>query len=36
MIDEIKKVQFDNEFQICPDCGYKGGFHMMLKKDKDK
>jgi uncharacterized Zn finger protein len=23
----------ENEFKICPSCGYEDGFHTMLKKE---
>jgi transposase-like protein len=32
---EVKNVKMDNEFKICPTCGYKDGFHSMFKKDGD-
>lgn len=25
----------ENEFKICPSCGYEDGFHTMLKKEGD-
>jgi len=25
----------ENEFKICPSCGYTDGFHSMLKKEGD-
>jgi hypothetical protein len=33
MADEIKKVEMETEFRICPTCGYGDGFHSMLKKE---
>jgi transposase-like protein len=30
---KVKKVTMDKEFKICPECGYKDGFHSMFKKD---
>ena len=32
---EIQKRNFEDEFKICPSCGYKDGFHSMLKKEAD-
>jgi len=32
---EIIKVKMDDEFKICPSCGYKDGFHSMFKKEQD-
>ena len=32
---EVKKVTMDNEFKICPSCGYKDGFHSMFTKEAD-
>ncbi len=26
-------VVLEDEFKICPSCGYKDGFHTMLKKE---
>jgi len=31
----ITKVARDEEFRVCPSCGYGDGFHTMLKKDGD-
>jgi len=31
---EIIKVKLDDEFKICPTCGYKDGFHSMFKKEQ--
>jgi len=33
MTYKITKVSVENEFKICPSCGYKDGFHTMLKKE---
>ncbi len=33
MEDEVKKIEMDGEFRICPVCGYKDGFHSMFRKD---
>jgi len=32
MIEEIHKVTVTDEFKICPQCGYKDGFHSAFKK----
>jgi len=32
---EIKTVELNGEFKICPSCGYKDGFHSMFKKETD-
>jgi hypothetical protein len=31
----IHTLPLAEEFKICPLCGYKDGFHTMLKKDKE-
>lgn len=36
MEEDIQKVKFEEEFRVCPVCGYTDGFHTMLKKDEDK
>lgn len=36
MEEKIHSAKFENEFRICPECGYEDGFHTMLKKEKDK
>jgi uncharacterized Zn finger protein len=35
MDSEIINVTLENEFKVCPSCGYKDGFHSMLKKEED-
>ncbi len=30
---EVKKIEFDGEFKVCPVCGYEDGFHSMFKVD---
>ncbi|MFC1886388.1 hypothetical protein ACFLZM_04965 [Thermodesulfobacteriota bacterium] len=31
---EIKAVEMkNNEFKVCPSCGYEDGFHSMFKKE---
>jgi len=32
---KIFKITMENEFKICPSCGYQDGFHSMLKKEGD-
>ena len=34
MEDKIQKVDFHKEFRVCPSCGYKDGFHTMLRQDE--
>ncbi len=31
----IQRVNIEDEFKICPVCGYKDGFHTMLKKQEE-
>ena len=31
---EIIEVKMEDEFKICPSCGYKDGFHSMFKKEQ--
>ena len=33
---EIKKIEFKDAFEVCPECGYKDGFHSIFKKDGGK
>jgi transposase-like protein len=30
---EITEVKIEDEFKVCPSCGYKDGFHSMFKKE---
>jgi hypothetical protein len=32
MDDEVKIISMEDEFKICPTCGYKDGFHSMFRK----
>ena len=32
---QVKAVKMDDEFKICPSCGYEDGFHSMFKKEGD-
>ena len=36
MDDQVIDTKMEDEFRICPVCGYKDGFHSMLKKDGKK
>jgi len=28
-----EKVKLETSFEVCPNCGYKGGFHILLYRD---
>lgn len=30
---EVNSVDMDVEFKVCPECGYKDGFHSMFKNE---
>ena len=30
---EINTVDMNDEFKVCPSCGYKDGFHSMFRKE---
>lgn len=30
---EITHVKIEDECKVCPSCGYKDGFHSMLKRE---
>lgn len=32
---KINDVKMDDQFKVCPECGYKDGFHSMFKKESD-
>ncbi len=32
---DTKKIEIENSFKNCPECGYKDGFHSMFEKIKD-
>jgi uncharacterized Zn finger protein len=32
---KIEHVTVEEEFKICPSCGYKDGFHSMLRKEQE-
>lgn len=31
----INNIEMGNEFKVCPECGYKDGFHSMFRKEAD-
>ena len=31
----VEKIEVENEFKVCPTCGYKDGFHSRLKREGD-
>jgi transposase-like protein len=31
---EIIQIKMDDEFKVCPSCGYKDGFHSMFRKEE--
>ena len=33
---KIEQVTVEDEFKICPVCGYADGFHSMLKNEQDR
>jgi transposase-like protein len=32
---EIINLKWEDEFKVCPSCGYRDGFHSMFKKEND-
>jgi RNA polymerase subunit RPABC4/transcription elongation factor Spt4 len=30
---EVKSISMEDEFKICPACGYTDGFHSIFKKE---
>jgi uncharacterized protein with PIN domain len=37
VLHEIKNIKIDDEFRVCPECGYEFGFHTtFLKLDAGK
>jgi transcription elongation factor Elf1 len=34
--EKIKNIDLDQEFRICPQCGYELGFHCSFLREKDK
>jgi hypothetical protein len=35
MDDEVRKIALEDEFKVCPSCGYEDGFHSMFKREAD-
>jgi len=29
---EVKEVEMEDEFKVCPSCGYEDAFHSMFRK----
>jgi superfamily II helicase len=36
MTEDVHKHEFVDEIRICPMCGYRDGFHSMIKRDGSK
>lgn len=36
MNSQIHPISFEDQFKICPLCGYADGFHTMLQRDGDE
>jgi hypothetical protein len=32
MDQRVEKIELQDEFRVCPACGYKDGFHSMFRK----
>ena len=32
---QINSVEMSDEFKVCPECGYRDGFHSMFRKVED-
>ena len=32
----VHKIKMDNEFKVCPQCGYQDGFHSAFRKEGSK
>ena len=32
---KVQKIHVEEEFKICPACGYEDGFHSMFKKENE-
>ena len=32
---EVIETEMEDEFKVCPSCGYKDGFHSMFKREDD-
>jgi hypothetical protein len=35
MKEEVTTTKVENVFKVCPNCGYKNGFHAMFEKMSD-
>jgi predicted RNA-binding Zn-ribbon protein involved in translation (DUF1610 family) len=33
MEERVQRVEVQGEFRVCPDCGYRDGFHSMFRAD---
>ena len=33
---EVHQVDAGDEFKVCPECGYKDGFHSMFRKEGEE
>ncbi len=33
---DVQHISVNDEFKVCPGCGYEDGFHSMLKKEEDR
>ncbi|UCG68974.1 MAG: hypothetical protein JSV09_14485 [Thermoplasmata archaeon] len=36
MTYEINKIEFSDEFKVCPVCGYEDGYHSMFIREGDE
>jgi transposase-like protein len=36
MEHEVNKIEMQNEFRVCPSCGYEDGFHTMFRRDDNE
>jgi len=32
---QVQKVDVEEEFRVCPECGYENGFHSMFRRAAD-
>ena len=35
MKEEVTTIKFEKVFKVCPNCGYKNGFHTMFERIGD-
>lgn len=35
MDQDIQKIEMQDEFRVCPACGYEDGFHSMFNRQGD-